>query len=108
MIPNVLGKRGNELAEFSESLKLHLHVEFSEVVVQNPTGQTAKAQVGTEASRTGIQRARVDPRVLKVGYPNLYRQKEKEYYYFYYYYKIYLFVCLFIFKYLKFSICILL
>lgn len=49
----------------------YLHVELSQVVVQNSTGQTAEAQVGAEASRTGIQRARVDPRMLKVGHPHL-------------------------------------
>lgn len=54
----------------------YLHVELSEVVVQNPTGQTAKAQVGAEARRTGIQRAHVDPRVLKVGHPHLHRQRQ--------------------------------
>ena len=51
----------------------YLHVELSEVVVQNPTGQTAETQVGTEASGTGIQRARVDPGVLQVGHPHLNR-----------------------------------
>lgn len=49
----------------------YLHVQLSEVVVQNPTGQTAKAQVGAEASRTRIQRTRVDARGLKVGHPHL-------------------------------------
>lgn len=58
--------------------KLYLHVELSEVVVQNPTGQTAETQVGAEASGTGIQRACVDPRVLKVGHPYLYREKQEE------------------------------
>lgn len=43
------------------AMKSYLHVELPEVVVQNSTGQTTKAQVGTEASGTGIQRAGVDP-----------------------------------------------
>lgn len=54
-------------------LASYLHVELSEVVVQNPTGETAEAQVGAEASGTGIQRASVDPRVLEAGHPHLYR-----------------------------------
>lgn len=54
----------------------YLHVELSEVVVQNPTGQAAKAQVGAEARRTGVQRAHVDPGVLKVGHPHLHRQTQ--------------------------------
>lgn len=79
-------KRRNETAELSEIRAnrhdcvclSYLHVELSEVVVQNPTGQTAEAQVGAEARGTAIQRARVDPRVLKVGHPHLYREKQKE------------------------------
>lgn len=54
----------------------YLNVELSEVVVQNPTGQTAEAQVGAEACRTGVQRTGVDPRVLQVGHPHLQQHQD--------------------------------
>lgn len=63
--------KDNSVFALTERYPQYLHVELSEVVVQNPTGQTAEAQVGAEASRTGIQRACVDPGVLKVGHPHL-------------------------------------
>lgn len=78
--PNLMVKEYTELLKtikrhivfaLTERYPQYLHVELSEIVVQNPTGQTAEAQVGAEASRTGIQRACVDPRVLKVGHPHL-------------------------------------
>lgn len=49
----------------------YLHVELSQVVVQNPAGQAAEAEVGAEAGGTGIQGARVDPRVFQTGHPHL-------------------------------------
>lgn len=54
----------------------YLHVELSEVVVENPTGQTAEAQVGAEARRTGVQRTGVDPGVLQVGHPHLQQHQD--------------------------------
>lgn len=56
----------------SDIFRLYLHVELPQVVIENPTGQTAKAQVRAEACRTGIQGACADPRFLKVGHPHLY------------------------------------
>lgn len=51
----------------------YLHVELPQVVVQNPAGQAAEAQVGAEASGTGVQGARVDPSVFQTGHPHLQR-----------------------------------
>lgn len=53
------------------STDLHLHVELSEVVVQDPAGQAAEAQVGAQAGGAGVQRAHADPWVLQVGHPHL-------------------------------------
>lgn len=54
-------------------MAVYLHVELPQVVIQNPAGQTAEAQVGAEACRTGIQGACADPGFLKVRHPHLYR-----------------------------------
>lgn len=59
---------------FSDGYRQYLHVELSEVVVENPTGQTAEAQVWAETGRTGVQGARVDTRVLNVCHPHLNRR----------------------------------
>lgn len=75
------GQRGTEAqqpvhASLPRRKVLHLNVELSEVVVQNPAGQTSEAQVGAEARRTGVQRTGVDPGVLQVGHPHLQQHQD--------------------------------
>lgn len=55
----------------------YLDVELSEVVVEHPRGQAAKAQVGAEARRAGVQVTGVDPGAGQVGHQHLQQHQHR-------------------------------